>query len=190
MNTIASNIFMKLDADGYSSSLLYEIKDHKSSGEDTKMTNKYFITKTGTQRMCQMAQGWKFLVQWANGTHQWINLKILKESNPVQAAEYITARNISEEPAFAWLVPYVLRKRDVIVSAVNSRVRKTSCKYGIELPTSIKHAIEINCTNGNTLWQDSLSKEMGNVCVAFEILGPGMKAPSGWHKISGHLVLM
>jgi hypothetical protein len=29
---------------------------------------------------------------------------------------------------------------------------------------------------------------MGNVCVAFEILGPGMKAPPEWHKASGHLV--
>ncbi len=47
---------------------------------------------------------------------------------------------------------------------------------------------EINCKNGNTLWQDALFKEMGNVCVAFEIFGPGMKAPPGWHKASGHLV--
>ncbi len=31
-------------------------------------------------------------------------------------------------------------------------------------------------------------REIGNVCVAFEILGPGMKAPPGWHKASGHLV--
>jgi hypothetical protein len=85
-NTIDSNIFMELDADGYSSSLLYEIVDHKSSEEATKMTDKYFITKTGTKWMHHMTQGWKFLVQWANGTHQWIDLKILKESNPVQVA--------------------------------------------------------------------------------------------------------
>jgi hypothetical protein len=82
-NTIASNIFMELDADGYSSSLLYEIVDHKSSGEAMKMADKYLLTKTGTKGMRQMTQGWKFLVQWANGTRQWIDLKILKESNPV-----------------------------------------------------------------------------------------------------------
>ncbi len=76
----------------------------------------------------------------------------------------------------------------MIVSPVNSRVRKTSHKYEIELPTSGKHAIEINCKNGSTLWQYSLSKEMGNVCIAFEILGPGMKVPPGWYKASGHLV--
>jgi hypothetical protein len=143
-NTIASNIFMELDADDYSSSLLYEIVDHKSSGEATKMADKYFTTKTGTKQMHQTTQGWKFLVQWANGTCQWIALKILKESNPVQVAEYVSARNLSEEPTFAWWVPYVLRKRDVIVSAVILRVWKTSSKYGIELPTSVRNAIKID----------------------------------------------
>jgi hypothetical protein len=120
--------------------------------------------------------------------HQWIELKLLKESNPVQVAEYVTAKNIAEEPAFAWWVPYFLRKQNVIVSAVNARVPKTSYKYGIELLTSVKHAIEIDQTNGNTLWQGALSKEMGNLCVAFEILGPGMKVPPGWHKALWDLV--
>ncbi len=187
-NTFASNIFMELDADGCSSSLLYEIVDHKSSGGATKMADKYFTTKTGTKRMRQTTQGWKFLVQWANGTRQWIALNILKESNPVQVAEYVSARNLSEESALAWWVPYVLRKRDVIVPAVISRVRNISSKYGIELPTSVRNAIKINQKNGNTLWQDALLKEMGNVCVAFEILGPGVKAPPGWQKASGHLI--
>jgi hypothetical protein len=188
-NTIASNMFMELDADDYLSFLLYEIVDHNSSGEATKMANKYFTTKTGTKQMRQTTQGWKFLVQWANGTCQWIALKILKESNPVQVVEYVSARNLSEEPAFAWWVPYVLRKRDVIVSAVILRVQHTSSKYGIELPTLVRNAIKIDQKNGNTLWQDALSKEMGNVCIAFEIFGPGVKAPPGWHKVSGHLIL-
>jgi hypothetical protein len=29
---------------------------------------------------------------------------------------------------------------------------------------------------------------MGNVCVAFEILGPNAKAPLGWRKASGHII--
>ncbi len=67
----------------------------------------------------------------------------------------------------------------MIVSAINSRVRKTSHKYWIELFTSVKHAIEIDCKNGNTLWQDALSKERSNVCIAFQIFGPGMRRHQG-----------
>jgi hypothetical protein len=106
----------------------------------------------------------------------------------VQVAEYVTSRNIEEESAFAWWVPYVLQKRDVIVSAVNSRVLRTSHKYGIELPTSVRHALGIDQQNKNTLWQDALKKEMSNVCIAFEILSPKAKAPAGWHKASGHII--
>jgi len=119
-NTIASNIFLESYADGFSSSLLYHIVDHKCSGEAIRMADKYIYTKTGTKRMRQTTVGWKFLVEWANSSRLWIDLKILKESNPVQVAEYATSRNIGEEPAFAWWVPYVLQKRDVIISAVNS----------------------------------------------------------------------
>ncbi len=67
-NTIASNIFMELDADGFSSSLLYHIVDHKRSGEATNMADKYFVTKTGTKRMRHTTVGLKFLVKWANGS--------------------------------------------------------------------------------------------------------------------------
>ncbi len=106
----------------------------------------------------------------------------------MQVAEHATSRNIEEEPAFAWWVPYVLQKRDAIVSAMNSRVLRTSHKYGIELPMSVRHAICIDQQNKNTLWQDALKKEMGNVCIAFEILGPKAKASAGWHKALGHII--
>ncbi len=149
-NTITSNIFIESDEDGFLSSIFYHIVGHKSSGEAVKMADKYFLTSNGTKRMHQRMQGWKFLVKWSNGSRQWINLKLLKESNPVQAAEYATSRNIAEEPAFAWWVPYILRKRDAIVKAVNSHVCRTSHKYGIDLPTSVKHAIDIDHKNKNT----------------------------------------
>jgi hypothetical protein len=29
---------------------------------------------------------------------------------------------------------------------------------------------------------------MSNICIAFEILGSGIKVPPGWHKAPGHLV--
>ncbi len=49
----------------------------------------------------------------------------------------------------------------------------------MELPRSVQEALEIDWKNGNTFWEDSLTKEMSNVCVAFEILGPNERAPPG-----------
>jgi hypothetical protein len=86
------------------------------------MEDKYFKTCSGTKRLCQTTVGWKLLVQWSDDSHQWIDLKILKESNPVQVAEYAKSCGIDGEPAFEWWVPYTLRKRDVIISAVTALV--------------------------------------------------------------------
>ena len=78
-----------------------------------------------------MTVGWYFLIKWKNRPKEWVHLKVLKESNPVDVAYYVTAHRIEKEPAFVWWVPYTLGKRDVIVSAFSSRVRKASHKYGI-----------------------------------------------------------
>ena len=98
------------------------------------MADKYIISRNGTQRMRQTTVGWSFLVKFGDGRQQWIALKVLKESIPVQVGEYVIARGIQDEPAFAWWVPYTMRKRDVIVSAIKSRVCRTTHKYGIEMP--------------------------------------------------------
>ena len=68
--TRESNIFMELDADGFSSSLLYHIVDHKHSGEAISIANKYFVAITGTKpkQMHQTTVGWNFLVKWANSS--------------------------------------------------------------------------------------------------------------------------
>ena len=62
------------------------------------MADTYIVMKNGTKRMRQTTVGWKFLVKWANGSRQWIDLKNLKESSPVQVAEYAMARDIGDEP--------------------------------------------------------------------------------------------
>ena len=87
-----------------------------------------------------------------------------------------------------WWVPYALRKQDVIVSSIDSQIKKWTHKYCIEIPTADKKAIRLNALNVNTLWADSRKLEMSNVGVAFEVLKPGDKALLGWKKASGRLI--
>ena len=82
----------------------------------------------------------------------------------------------------------MLRKRNAIISAVKTRLQKTTHKYGIKIPTSVEHVMEIDQRNRNTMWRDALALEMFNVRVAFEILEEDQPAPVGWKKASAHLV--
>ena len=59
-NVIAFNIYEKGDADGFSSSMLQQIIDHKSTGEAVKMEDKYITTRTGTRRLIETTVGWSF----------------------------------------------------------------------------------------------------------------------------------
>ena len=60
----------------------------------------------------------------------------------MHVGEYVISRGIQNEPAFAWWVSYVMRKCDVIVSAVKSQIRRTTHKYGIEMPAPGKNVVQ------------------------------------------------
>jgi hypothetical protein len=99
----------------------------------------------------------------------------MKELHPVKTAEFARAQGIDDQVAFAYWVPYTLRKRDVIISAMKSRLKQISHKYGIEVPTSVKHSVELDGANGNHFWRDALSKEMHNAGIAFSVQDEGNK---------------
>ena len=102
------------------------------------------------------------------GVSEWIALKDLKDSNPVELAEYAVANKIDHEPAFAWWVPFTLRKRNRIVSKMQKKYWRTSHKFGIEVPTTLRRAYEIDEDTGTDFWQKATAKEMTKVRVAYE----------------------
>ena len=119
------------------------------------------------------------------------NLADLKESHPIETAKYAKILGIDHEAAFNWWVPHVLKKRDRIISLVrkrNPRYLKRMHKFGIELPKTIKEALELDMKNGYTFWADAIAKEMKDVCVAFKILLDGQSAPIGYQNIPCHMV--
>ena len=69
-----------------------------------------------------------------------MDLKIMKESNPAEVVYFLVARGISYEPEFSLWVTFTLKKRDIIISALNSRVINKNNKFGIEVPIFIEHA--------------------------------------------------
>ena len=148
----------------------------------------YATTKRGGRRLRKTTCGWKLLIQWKDGSEQWIPLKDMKESHPVECAEFAKARGIADEPAFVWWVPYTLRKRDVIISSVKSRIRRTMHKHGTEIPTSLEHARRLDIKNGDDFWRKAIDKEMLNVGIAFEVLEDLQCVPVGWKAVTGHII--
>ena len=76
------------------------ITDHKLDGTAVPTSQKYMKNRSGHKQLRQTTIGWNLLVRWNDGSKQWIDLKLLKESDPVHVAEYAVSRDINDEPAF------------------------------------------------------------------------------------------
>jgi hypothetical protein len=133
-NIIAESMDAQADLDGNQYLLLNESIDHKSDGNAVHIDDSHFLTPTVQKKIRRTTKGWKICVQWKDESTTWEDLKDLKESNPVQLAEYAIMNKLVSQPAFAWWVPYTLKKHDIIIAKVNSRYLKRSHKFGIKVP--------------------------------------------------------
>ena len=186
---IAENMLTQVDSDGMSTTLVEAIVDDRRDDEKALQHHDMYVqTKNGWCHLRKTTKGLELLIKWKDKSESWIKLADTKESHPVEVDEYARARGIDKEPAFKWWVPHTLKKKQVILSALKKRIRKTTHNYGIEIPTSVEHAFELDRKNGNNLWKDALEREMYNIGVVFEILEDGETAPAGYTKVSGHLI--
>jgi hypothetical protein len=68
-------------------------------------------------------------------------------------SEFDIANNYDKEPAFAWWVRKVLKKRERMINKVITRWRKM--KFGSDIPNSVDEALAIDEKIGNTFKADA-----------------------------------
>ena len=186
-NIIAEQLYSQVDDEGFQYLLIDAIIDHQRDGSAIHADDG-FVTVNGKRCPKMTTKGWKLCVQWKDGSTTWEPLKDLKESNPIEVAEYAVANKLVSEPAFNWWVPYTIKKRDRIIKANHARYVKRTHKFGIEMPKTVQRALEIDRETGTTFWRDAIAKEMGTVHPAFKFLDEGAAQPVGYTAIRGHII--
>ena len=187
-NLIAENLMAQVDEEGRRQMMLSSIMDHRTSHDAIPKSQGTYVNSYGVKRRKTTTRGWELLVEWRDGSSDWVSLKDLKDSYPVELAVYAKENSLEDEPAFAWWVSYVLRKQKRILQKVKTKYWARTHKYGIRIPKSIKEAIEIDKENGNSLWMDAIKLEMQNVRIAFEEFDGDPSTLVGYTQITGHLV--
>jgi hypothetical protein len=79
----------------------------------------------------------------------------------------------------------VLKQRERIIGAINSRYHKRTHKFGIEVP---KRALEIDKEKNTNYWEKAILKEMTHVRPAFRVLEEQETTPIGSQWILCHMV--
>ena len=186
-NIIAESMYAQCDSEGNQWLLMDSIVDHSKDGSAVSLDDLHIVVN-GQKKVRKTTKGWRLCVLWKDGTTSWEALKDLKESNPVEVAEYAVANQIVTEAAFTWWVPYTLKKRARIIAAVNNRYHKRTHKFGLPLPKSLAEAHRIDQDSGLMLWDHAINVEMRDVAVAFDIKEVGEVAPVGYDFIPCHFV--
>ena len=69
-----------------------------------------------------------------------------------------------------------------------TRTSKGRRRFGIQVPTTIEEAEELDRTNQNDLWKVVIGKELSKVRPAFKLNEDGKSIPIGYKKINYHFV--
>lgn len=109
-----------MDSEGHQYVLMKEISDHRKDDSAVSMANGWITKPNGTKCHKITTHTWQLLVEWKEGGEDWLPLKDLKESYPVEVAEYAKAHKFSEELAFAWWISDILQRRNRIITKVKS----------------------------------------------------------------------
>jgi hypothetical protein len=77
--------------------LMDSIIDHR---KDENALPKYdeYVVVNGKPNRRKTSDGWQFNIQWKDGSTSWEPLKTLKETNPVEIAEYVLASKMHPNP--------------------------------------------------------------------------------------------
>lgn len=187
-NTIAENILSQVDDYGYGKRQLDEITDYRTNDEAIPKHQGWLKTASKQNRRRITTKGWEIQVKWNDGSSDWVALKDLKASFPVELAEFAVLKEIDDQPAFAWWVPYTLRKRNRNLAKLKTKYWERMHKYGVKIPKNMREAIAFDEENQNTLWYDAIMKEMKNVCIAFERFDGNVEDLIGYEEITCHLI--
>ena len=119
---------LSVNDEGHHEDSLHAILDHKFDKSAVK--NGYVYDRQGHNQLKKTTRGVHLLIairdgidpkiKEANITQQWMPLRIVKESHPVEVAEYAVAHQIDDTPAFKWWVHHALRQRDRITASVRA----------------------------------------------------------------------
>ena len=110
-NIITENMLTQVDSDGFSLALMEGIIDYKHDDSIAiPKVDKYITTGRGQRRLQKTTRGWKLLVNSKDQSESWVKLSELKESHPVDTAEFAKSRGIDDESAFPWWVPHMSKR--------------------------------------------------------------------------------
>ena len=133
--------------------------------------------------------------QWKDPTKSvsWVDMFSLALQDPVPILWYAKKQHLLSTKPFAHLSKYCAGEaKSDLARAYKAATKPGGKKYkfGVQVPYSVKQALELDRINGDTMWLDAIKKELKqlNEYQTFKLLDKGELPPTGYQKIPYHIV--
>ena len=132
-------------------------------------------------------------VELEDGPKKWMTLDDLQMADPHLAIDYAVQNELQHDVEFGWVPEYTNFDFDIVemVQAYKAaKELKVKFKFGVEVPSSTKRALEIDRENGNQAWGEAIKLELSQILGyrVFNVLQHGELMPKGYQRIPYHIV--
>ena len=122
-----------------------------------------------------------------------VDLDDLRIDHPLQCIAYASKNNLMKRKGFQeWIDSYLNADTDLTMMVHNYWISTIThqFKYGIEIPCSAKHALELDQKYGHTYWLNAIDLEIKKMLKEFKTfcVHPDKTLPSGYKKLRCHFV--
>ena len=95
----------------------------------------------------------------------WVRFNALWIQDPYPLITYAIKKCLTKHPTWQWTTDFLQDDKWMasMVHAYKASINGVQFMFSIEIPRNVKHALELNKANGNTLWQDSITLELKGI---------------------------
>jgi hypothetical protein len=139
---------------------------------------------------CITTKGVRIMVQFFDGTTGWIPLEVARVDNPIPLIAYAKRQGLTRHEAWKRTREYDPDALDDLRQGFIAKYESTPhYKFGVQIPTSIHHALRLDKLNGNHLWKEAIKTEMGQLHDYGTFREPTVQDDvSTYHRIPYHKV--
>ena len=157
---------------------------------------KHFVNKNNKDDIHTVVK-----VAWLNGETSLQRLEDFARDHPNMVVDYAHDHDLQDQGEFSWTGKYKsLDKNDQLFSVYHmttehkavmaSRFHGQSLfQFGVEVPRNVAHALYLDKVNGNSLWADAITKELGEINM-FKVFRAVLESDNldEYQKIPYHIV--
>ena len=133
-----------------------------------------------------------FKVEWIGGDKQILTMDSMRLHDPFLLVRYGRKHNLFKNPGWEWFQSYLDSDTEFgqMVCAYRVATDKKKLNFGVEIPSSVKHAMELDKQDNNSLWKDAWATEVQQLLDSdtFRVLEPHEPVPKGYKRIPYHCI--